>query len=233
MDKFVKVPTGGLVHFRLTDDNFDMLVNAVTWFRSASVVYYAVYEISKIGQSHIHCLLDVKNKSTFVQQFHKQFKNRWKGNKSFSCEFLKKDLENNYVYLSKGTRYKLPHVLYKKISDEDVEKYWKKYWEDKPEGLDKTITSTKSKKKVITWSQQVSIDILTKYPDREWSYCAEDVDFIFDFVMVSLGSQSKKLNAFILRDLVLGQLNAISNGKCVGLNKVLKKQAFPDLFGEI
>jgi len=226
--------SSSLLTMRLTDDNHEMLTSFVVWARSTSVVYLAVYETSKQGQLHIHMLFEpIKQlKSAWIQAFHKFFKNRWNGNKSYSCSNLKLEVDNFYIYCCKGCRFKPPDVMFTKLPDTDIDKYWKKYWEDKPIEEDKTLLKqTKKKTSIITWSQQVSLDIIKAYPDHTWSYCSEDVDVIFDFVLKCLGSTSKKLNAFILRDLVLGQLNAISNGQCSGLNKALKKLAFPELFG--
>lgn len=222
-----------LVHFRLTDDNSEMLQHAVTWFRSVTVVHIAVYETSRIGKLHIHCILDVINKSTFVQQFHKQFKDRWKGNKSYSCEPLKKDIENNLIYCSKGTRFKEPEVIFTLKTSEEITSYWKQYWSDKPLEKDNTLGLTKKKKSGESWSQMVTKEIEEKYPGRNWEYGAEDVSEIINVVMIKLGQESKKLNHRIISDLVLGQLNALNKGKCISLNNQIKRFAFPDLFGEM
>jgi len=222
----------GLYHFRLTDENRDMLVSVVTWLRSQTVVHLAVHEISKQGKAHIHVIFDTKCKSTLIQNFHKEFKKRWCGNKSFSCETLKKELENNYIYLCKGTRDTQPDVLYKLI-DIDVTKYHNKYWEDKPKEQDyklnpKLLVKAKSK----TWSELLTEELIEKYPKRKWEYCAADIDDLWSIVLKNLGKNSKKLNGHIVRDLVLGQLNAL-NPDCYGLHKSLKHSVFSDLFGEL
>ena len=222
-----------LFHFRLTDESQEWLSSAVTYFRANSVVYMAVYETSRLGKLHIHCILDFNNKSTFIQQFHKYFNKRWVGNGSYSCESLKKGLENNLIYLSKGSRFKHPDVIFLKddISMETVVSYWVKYWEDKPIEKDMTLVSkNKEKLSKLTWSEMVTLEIKTSYPDRDWKYDAIDINVLMDIVLKKLGSQSKKLNSFIIRDLVLGQLNAL-NSHCNGLKSVIRNIAFPDLFG--
>lgn len=221
----------GLYHFRLTDDNKEMLEQCVVWLRSVTVVHLAVYEISKIGKGHIHVIFDTKGKSTLMQQFHKFFKNRWSGNKSFSCETLKKELENNYIYLCKGTRDSEPNVLYK-LQSIDVSMYHNKYWEDKPKEQDyKLISKTNKKPKQKSWSEELTEEIRKQYPDRHWEYCGKDIDTIWSAVLKQLGKSSKKLSSYIVRDLVMGQLNAL-NPDCYGLHISLKHSAFPDLYGE-
>lgn len=222
-----------VLHFRLTDENKEMLISAINWIQSVGVVYYAVSEISKQGKLHIHAIIDVNNKSTFIQQFHKHFKNRWHGNKSYSCEALKKDLINNYIYLSKGTRDDLPNVIHKiaDITDENIKEYHDKYWEDKPKELEKTVMNNAKKASVPTWSELLTLEIIKQYPNKDWEYNAIDIDLLWSMVTKSLGTRSKKLNAFIVRDLVLGQLNAL-NPHCYGIQKSLRNQAFADLYGE-
>lgn len=220
-----------LYQFRITDENAEMLESAVTWFRSVTVVHLAVYETSRLGKLHIHCVLDITCKSTFIQQFHKKFKNRWMGNKSYSCETLKKDIENSYIYLSKGTRFKEPDVIFTLLTSEQITQYWQKYWSDKPIEADKTLGFTNKKKSTESWSEMVTKEILEKYPARDWQYDADDIDTLISIVMVKLGQQSKKLNHRIISDLVLGQLNGLMKGKCISLNKQIKRLSFPDLFG--
>jgi len=223
-----------LLTFRLTDDNREMLDSAVVFARTTAVVSLAVFEISKQDKAHIHMLFETKNtKSAWVQSFHKYFKNRWVGNKSYSCSELEKDKENFYIYCCKGTRFKGPDVLFKlaELTDDQIEIYWKKYWEDKPIENDKTISVKTKKTRDPTWSELLTQTIQIEYPNRNWDYDATDVDLLWNIVMKHLGSQSKKLNTFIVRDLVMGQLNALTYGSCKKLNVSMKNQAFPDLFG--
>lgn len=220
------------LHFRLTEENSDMLEQVVTWIQSVGSVYLAVKEVSSLGKLHIHCIINVNNKSTFIQQFHKYFKNRWHGNRAYSCETLKKDLYNNYVYLCKGTRHTLPDVLHKinDITTDDIKTYHSKYWEDKPEDKDIIVAQKTKKNLTLTWSQELTLDIKKLYPARKWEYCATDIDTLIDLVLKHLGKSSKKLNSFIVRDLVFGQLNAL-NPDCYGLKQNIRTQAFADLFG--
>lgn len=222
-------------HFRLTDPEQKMLESCVNWLcgNKLCVVELAVEEVSKQDKLHMHVILGITNKSTLFQQFHKKFENRWHGNKSYSCETLKKSKENNYIYLCKGTRNALPKIIYKlsMITDEKIKEYHDKYWEDKPVEQEHKVLMRKKKSEVKTWSQELTETIRKEYPGKLWIYDADDVDQLWNIVTDALGTASKKLNAFIVRDLVMGQLNAL-NPKCVGIKKQMRNQAFPDLFGE-
>lgn len=221
-------------HFRLTEEDKQFLTNdVIVYLISISVVDLAVYEVSKIGKSHIHVILQpLKTKSTFLQQFHAHFKRRYVGNKSITCETLKKEKENNYIYLCKGTRDSPPQVLHK-LSSIDTDFYWKKYWEDKPLEKDYKINppNPNRREKVKTWSELLTIDLKKQYPGKTWEYCGYDIDILWSAVLKSLGVNSKKLNERIIKDLVLGQLNAL-NPDSYGLHKTMKHLAFPDLYGE-
>jgi len=223
-----------LLTFRLSDDNFEMLSSFIVWARSTAVVHIAVFEVSKIGQKHIHMLFEPINvtKSAWIQAFHKFFKNRWVGNKSYSCSALIKEKENFYIYCCKGTRFKEPEVMFTLLSSEEVNKYWLKYWEDKPVEEDKTILVKPKKKSDPTWSELLTQQIKQEYPNRDWCYDAGDISLLWSIVTKNLGKASKKLNAMIIRDLVCGQLNALTDGECSGMNKDFKQQAFPNLFGK-
>lgn len=223
-----------LYHFRLTDPsgNIDMLRhNVLTYLRANAIVYLSVYELSKQGVPHTHSIVGfLKTKSTFFQAFHKHFKNRFSGNKCYSCETLRKDASNNYIYLCKGTRDAPPDVLFKTI-DVDTNELWKKYWEDKPIEKDyAVIHADKPKKtKALTWSEELTISIRKEWPARTWEYNPSDISDLWDLVLQHLGKGSKKLNGRIISDLVMGQLNAL-NPDCYHLHKSMKHIAFPDLF---
>lgn len=225
----------GMVYLtlRLSDDDTEMLNSAVMYARTNSIVDLAVFEVSKIGQRHIHMLFEPINvtKSAWVQGFHKFFKKRWSGNKSYSCTDLIKDKENFTIYCCKGTRFKGPDVIFSMIDPVIIDAHWKKYWSDKPIEKDNTLKSSSTKKKSdLTWSQNLTKTI-AESSDRKWSYDAVSLDLIIDHVMVGLGERSQKLNSFIIRDLANGQLNALTKGKDKALNDKVRYEAFPDLFG--
>lgn len=222
-------------HFRLTEPEEGMLESCVNWLCSNKLclVELAVSEVSRQDKLHIHVILGISNKSTLFQQFHREFKNRWHGNKSYSCEMLKKAKENNYIYLCKGTRNSLPKIIYKLafLTDEKIKEYHDKYWEDKPIEKEHQVIMRKKKSEVKSWSQELTDTIRDKYPNKLWIYDADHINLLWSIVTDALGTTSKKLNAFIVRDLVMGQLNAL-NPDCAGIKKQLRNQAFPDLFGE-
>lgn len=226
----------GMVYLtlRLSDDDTEMLNSAVMYARTNSIVDLAVFEVSKIGQRHIHMLYEPINvtKSAWVQGFHKFFKKRWSGNKSYSCTELIKDKENFTIYCCKGTRFKPPDVIFSMIDPVTIDAHWKKYWSDKPIEKDNTLKSSSTKKKSdLTWSQNLT-KTLEESSDHKWSYDSVSMDKILDATMVALGAGSKKLNSYIVRDIALGQLNALTKGQCKPLADKVRFEAFPDLFGQ-
>lgn len=227
-------PPGTIYNMRLTDSNKANLIDVVTWCRSHAQVLIACFEISRIGQEHIHMLfIPLKSKSNFFFNFHTYTNERYKGNKAFSCKELKKDLINNYIYICKGTRFKQPEILFKKIelTDDMVTQYWKHYWSDKPIEKDNTISTKPKKNAALTWSEQLTKTIQNDRPNHDWNYCAEDVNDLYSYVFKNLGVSSKKLSPIIVRDLVYGQLNALTHGECCRMKKKFQQESFPDLFG--
>lgn len=225
-----------LYNLRVTHHDIETLKLVVLWFRSKVSVYLAVHEISRQEKKlHIHMLFecDESKKSNLFQQWHIHFKNIFKGNRAFMCKELKKPLENNYIYLCKGTRFEPPNVIFfneeKDLHQTDIDGYWNKYWEDKPIEEDKTLIHNKIKKdKALSWSEQLTLDIRKSNPSKVWNYDRLDIETLCDKVLKSLGTQSKKLSSFIVRDLVLGQLNAL-NPHCLALREKLLKEGFSDL----
>jgi len=136
-----------LFQFRLTEPDHDKITKVILWIRSKSCCLLAVKENSKSDKLHIHCLIDIPNKSTFMQQFHKQFSikvegkqtNTYKGNKDFSCEELREPLENSLKYLSKGEKDgELPIVLFSKYTESEIMEFHTQYW-DHPTAKKKLI----------------------------------------------------------------------------------------------
>ena len=85
--------------FRVTEESDERIRELTILIRSNSTALMIVKEIGgETEKKHIHALIDISNKSTFVQKFHKQFRKcedgkfvpRYSGNKSYSCEELKK-----------------------------------------------------------------------------------------------------------------------------------------------
>jgi len=216
---------------RVSHDDIDMLTKVVTYAKNSAIVDLAVFEISKSGQRHIHMMFEPINitKSAWFQAFHKFFKNVFKGNKSYSCEKMRKAKFNSYCYMCKGTRTVAPDVMHTILSPEVIQYYYELYWGDKP--VEKDFTQSVKKKATLTWSQQLTITLQQESPDHKWSYNAVSMDKILDGTLVALGNGSKKMNSFIIRDLALGQLNALTKGRDKTLNDKVRFEAFPDLFG--
>jgi len=113
--------------FRVTEEDDNIITNLVLWIRSESQCLLAVKEMSQKEKKHIHVLIDIKNKSTFIQKFHKKFLT-YKGNKSYSCEELREPLENSLKYLSKGEKSgELPNILYSKYTESEIMKFHTDY----------------------------------------------------------------------------------------------------------
>jgi len=234
MEQFLSVEVkSGLFAFRLTDSDVGMLSSFLNWAQSTSVVHFCCFEISKHGKEHIHALLELKNKSTWVQQFHKKFEKRWVGNRAYQCNSLREEKEHYLLYMSKGIRNKKPEIWYKlaQYTDEMVEGWYEKYWSDKPIENDKTLLRQPKASKP-SWSEELTKLIVKDNPGRHWRYNVHDVDELLEhYVMPMLGQGSKKLNPRIIADLVMGQINALSSGRCESLNALIRRQGFPDLFG--
>ncbi len=71
-------------------------------------------------------------------------------------------------------------------------------------------------KKPTSWSENLTQEIQTAYPDRVWSYNADNIGILIDMTLVALGRTSKNLSKNILRRHVFEQLNALG---CVDHNK--------------
>jgi len=227
-------PIGTIYVLRLTDNSRDKLIEVVNWFRTNAQVLITCFEISRAGQEHIHMLfIPLKSKSILFQNFHTATGNKYKGNKSFSCKEKQKDMINNLIYICKGTRFKPPDILFKivNITDDMVIQYWKHYWSDKPIEADKTISTKPKKNANPTWSELLTKTIKNDRPNYNWSYCAEDINDLYSYVLKNLGITSKKLSPIIVRDLVYGQLNALTDGECCQMKKKFQQEMFPDLFG--
>jgi len=218
---------------RLTDTDVSMLSNFMNWaLGTKAVVHFCVFEISSQGKEHIHMLIDIPVKHTWVEAFHKFFNKRWCGNKAYSCTKLVKTANDFFHYCCKGLRNKPPEVWYA-LADYNAEEAWKTYWSDKPVESDFTLKlDGKPKVTKPSWSEELTKLIVKDSPGRAWRYNAHDVDEIIDrYVMPRLGANSKKLNPRIIADLVMGQLNALCLGRCESLNALIRRQGFPDLFG--
>lgn len=234
MEQFLNIaPSAGLYAFRLTDSDVGMLSSFLNWCLSTCVVHFCCFEISKLGKEHIHLLVELKVKSSWVQAMHKRFEKRWVGNQSYSCELLKKEKEHYLLYMCKGIRNKKPEIWHKlaEYTDEMVDNWYAKYWSDKPVENDVTLLR---KPKVVkpSWSEELTKNIVKDNPSRVWRYNAHDVDELLEhYVMPSLGQASRKLNPKIVADLVMGQINALTGGRSESLNALVRRQGFPDLFG--
>ena len=155
-----------LFHFRLSAPRLE-LEEVCLWARSVGTMKLSVFEISKQDKEHSHTIIELKNKSTFIQQFHKKFEKKYVGNKCYSCETLRDTLEMNYQYCCKGNnKDELPEVLYSGgLFVGDIEKYHQAYWvlneimTKKGEVIKKAVTTTFMDKVIKNCSEQLKRDI--------------------------------------------------------------------------
>lgn len=220
---------------RITHDQSDTLQLLTIWFQKISVVPISVEEISKDGKKHLHLLFKLHKitKSACMQAFHKKYPTL-KGNESISCTVLKKEKENFMFYCCKGTRYTEPKIITYDtdyITLDKIKENYIRYWSDKPEEKDFTLKTKNKKTASKTWSENLLQEIKTAYPDRVWSYTADNLGILIDMTLVALGRNAKNLDKFILKKLVLGQLNALGKGDHISVRALMRHEVFPEVFG--
>ena len=221
-----------LFQFRLTEEDDVKLTNVVLWIRSDCQCLLAVKEVSQKEKKHIHVLLDVKNKSSFVQRFHAKHSIKvegkiiysYKGNKSYSCEELREPLENSLKYLSKGDKSgELPIVLFSKYSESEIMEFHNQYYEH-PSAQKKE--KDKLKKPTLTWYLQVKNDyqlahapeiayLQFKHVKNQWTPTDEEKQHLndakyhlFKFLMRRMGKLVKIMDESIIKRLFNGLYNS-------------------------
>ena len=209
-----------LFHFRLSACRVE-LEEVCVWARSVGTMKVSVFEISKQDKEHSHTIIELKNKSTFIQQFHKKFNKKYVGNKSYSCEELRDTPEMNYQYCCKGEKDKMPDVLYSGgMFIGDIEKYHKAYWDlnavlcKKTEVIKKAVTTTFMDKVIKNCNDQLKRDIVyynnIYSPSENELKRKEEVDFqLYKIMLKNFGSLSKILDASIEDRMFKGLVNKI------------------------
>ena len=215
-----------IYQMRVTEDLDDSLVSVMLWLRTNATVLIIAKELgSQTEKKHIHALieLDESKKSGFIQAFHKNFKDKYKGNKGYSCEVIKKALNNNLRYLCKGESLGIYNVPYKgKFTDAEVELMNQEYWQQ-----NQLTNFSKAVKKTATgsWCEKVSKEFEIAYPQiviniqkyhsiKDNSSSAEKESYnttrelLFDFCMKSLGKSYKVLDEQIIKKLYNGCMNS-------------------------
>lgn len=209
-----------LFHFRLSAPR-DELEEVCIWARTVGTMKVSVFEISKQDKEHSHTIIELKNKSTFIQQFHKKFNKKYVGNKSYSCEELRDTPEINYQYCCKGEKDKFPVVLYSGgLFVGDVEKYHQAYWAlnavlcKKTEVIKKAVTTTFMDKVIKHITEQLKRDIC--YYNNIYSPTENELkrkletDFeLYTIMLKNFGSLSKILDASIEDRMFKGLINKI------------------------
>lgn len=229
-----------LFQFRVTESDDSIITNLVLWIRTESQCLLAVKEMSQKDKKHIHVLIEIKNKSTFIQKFHKKFVT-YKGNKSYSCEELREPLDNSLKYLSKGEKYgELPIVLFSKYTELEINEFHNQYWEH-PSAQKKMKDETK--KSTLTWSQQVKIDYQKEHSeqvnfmkftdtvnqwlptDKEKQNMIDAKYHLFCYCMRRLGKSVKVMDESIIKRLFNGVYNSFIQEDAVASER-FNKQLF-------
>lgn len=218
-----------LYHFRLHYEPYN-LSEILEYIKSKADVLICVHETAT--RNHIHTVLIFKQtKSTFFQQFLKKY-SEYKGNKSYSCEKVKKK-DDMIAYCCKGLSSDiLPEVLIKS-DDICVVDYHTQYWKVNAIVMEKKEvnmgcqngSSLVSKAKSKSWSERVfeqiqdelssECDVIISYnngfklTDSEQQLLIEAKRKVFRMVVRCLGKSVKKINENIIRDLYSGFINSI------------------------
>lgn len=112
-------------------------------------------------------------------------------------------------------------------TDEEIKNKQKEFWENNKV----MVPKAKSKEKVKSWSMRLTESIRLKYPNQVWFYNAQTIEILLSETLNAMGSDSKKIGNKIVKELVLGQLNALNNSVSNGLYDKIKHEEFNDLFG--
>lgn len=228
---------------RVTEESDDNIKSVMLWLRATTSVIIIAKELGSLTEKkHIHCLFehDEKKLSTFRQQFLKKF-DCYKGNKSYSIEQIKKELDNNVRYLCKGEKKGDHNVLWSKYTDKEIIEFHNKYWEQ-----NESQNYSKKDKKISTetWSQKVLKEFKNDYPGiclKIWSYhceykpndyereCYDECRLeLFEFLMSRLGKSAKILDDTIIHKLYTGIMNSIIQ-EDVNASKMFNKKYFQKL----
>jgi len=209
------------LHFRVKSESDELLENIVLWCRQNGKVIIAVKEIGKTDGKHIHVIIEPsKTISTFRQNFLKTFPDL-KGNQSYSCKEIKKDLDHNVRYCAKGTKDEMPVILYSTLSGNEIEDAHKLFWENQKNWLTehgvpapgekpkKDRTPNFIEKVVIavpdaTKNAYVGLQALHKPSDYERSQLLEVRDQIMDLCILFLGKYAKTCDDLIVTRLMNG-----------------------------
>lgn len=209
-----------LLHFRLSAPK-EELEKVTLWLRGEAQVKISVFEISKEDKDHSHTIMEVKNKSTFIQHFHKQFKKKYVGNKSYCAAELRETIEKNYQYCCKGiSKDDGPFILYSSLPIGDIEKYHEAYWKLNEECVKNNKTVEEATKS--TFMDRVIKDISSmdkagvvylhnvyKPTDSETTR-KDELDYkIYCLMLKHFGKLSKILDENIERRMFKGIINKI------------------------
>jgi len=227
------MPQTGLWHFRVHYEPRTPQ-EVVDFIKSKADMIIAVRETA--SRPHIHSVIVSfkQTKSTFIQQFLKEFP-ELKGNGQYSCS-IKDDIDAQIRYCSKGeSKETMPEILYCQESI-DWKDYHEKYWEEnsllkaksKNEyevGPAPASESKKQKAKSKTWTEKVfdeiknqfSIEIVTiqtfqllyKPTELEIKTETDSRMVIFRYMMRCFGKAARKVSQRIVQEIFDGFINGI------------------------
>lgn len=207
---------------RVTEEDNEKIQQVMLWLRSVTNVMIVAKENGSITEKkHIHCLFehDPKKLSTLRQQFLKKF-DCYKGNKSYSLESIKKELENNQRYLCKGEKEGEHNILWSIYTDSEIQKFHNDYWQ---QNASQNYSKKDKEKTNTSWSQKVKLEfniIHEQYVNTIIHYHSDyqPSDYLktqyeearrqlFNFILKCLGKSAKLLDEQIIRKLYNGIMN--------------------------
>lgn len=190
-------------------------------FLKVNLRKYAIFKevADETGKLHVQGVaIPFKSASQFRRDLQSRFPNVFcKSNYSFAP--VNKD-ESYPLYICKQGNVWINNMW----TEEEILSNKTKYWKNNKNLLPKAKSN-----KVITWSQQLTIDIAKKHPDVQWSYDVYSIQILIDETLTAMGKTSKKLSGRIVKELVLGQLNALNPTISSGLRQKLINEEFNDL----
>lgn len=171
-------------------------------------------------QTHLHIHFESlhSNDQSLRREFKKWF-SALSGNKDYS---LKQGDELGYVYVCKGTdsdwEIGKPTVLSTTFSEDEIKEFHRRYWNHKSRvvvKLSETAEPPEPKKKKTrapSWTERVTEEIRTNYPDKKWNLDLEtDKISLCDKILDRMGDSGKALDEIIFRRIFYAVYNGLKH----------------------
>lgn len=212
--------------FRYDYEDEKMLDILAPWLKQNLKKYAIFKEVGDVtGKHHVQgIVIPFKSDSQFRRDLLKKFPNTFcRSNYSFVP--VKK--EGYELYICKQGTVWINNLW----TDEQIKEKQKQYWEN-----NKVMLPKAKSKKVLTWSQKLTLHLRQKYTDVSgnpmmWFYNDNCIEILLHETLYAMGNESRKIGGKNVKELVLGQLNALNNTVTNGLHDKIKHEEFSDLFG--